>query len=51
MLRVETYLVILLDLAELEVLVSPVSAGLLVFTIIEPRELGVRGLNNEIIYN
>ena len=51
MLRVETYLVILLDLAELQVLVSPVSAGLLVFTIIEPRELGVRGLNNEIIYN
>lgn len=51
MLRVETYLVILLDLAELQVLVSPVPAGLLVFTIIEPRELGVRGLNNEIIYN
>ena len=51
MLRVETYLVILLDLAELQVLVSPVSASLLVFTIIEPRELSVRGLNNEIIYN
>ena len=51
MLRVETYLVILLDLAELQVLISPVSASLLVFTIIEPSELGVRGLNNEIIYN
>ena len=46
----ETYLVILLDLTKLQVLVSPVSASLLVFTIIEPSELGVRGLER-IIYN